>query len=90
MILMMAMVTARMKMMMMMWLRMKMGGLEGTNRLGGRAEQPITPLHTSNPKPTVEPVYDIFLVEPSVHIVEGKPHIVHSTVQCSACHMCIV
>ena len=33
--------------------RTKMGGLEGTNRLGGRAEQPITPLHTSNPKPTL-------------------------------------
>ena len=72
-------------MMMMMWLRMKMGGLEGTNRLGGRAEQPITPLHTSNPKPTVEAVYDIFMVEPSVHMVEGKPHIVHSTVQCMQC-----
>ena len=31
-----------------------MGGLEGTNRLGGRVEQPITPLHTSNPKPTMQ------------------------------------
>ena len=39
--------------MMMTSTRMKMGGLEGTNRLGGRAEQPISPLHTSNPKPTL-------------------------------------
>merc|ERR1719237_859889 len=39
--------------MMMTSTRTKMGGLEGTNRLGGRVEQPITPLHTSNPKPTL-------------------------------------
>ena len=45
--------------MMMTSSRTKMGGLEGTNRLGGRVEQPITPLHTSNPKPTVEAVHDI-------------------------------
>ena len=40
--------------MMMTSSRTKMGGLEGTNRLGGRVEQPITPLHTSNPKPTMQ------------------------------------
>ena len=36
-----------------MMMMAKMGGLEGTNRLRGRVERPITPLHTSNPKPTL-------------------------------------
>ena len=36
-----------------MMMMVKMGGLEGTNRLRGRVERPITPLHTSNPKPTL-------------------------------------
>ena len=36
-----------------MMMMVKMGGLEGTNRLRGRVGRPITPLHTSNPKPTL-------------------------------------
>ena len=36
-----------------MMMVVKMGGLEGTNRLRGRVGRPITPLHTSNPKPTL-------------------------------------
>ena len=50
----MVMITLRAKITLMaMMMMVKMGGLEGTNRLRGRVGRPITPLHTSNPKPTL-------------------------------------